>query len=1084
MSLQLITGASGSGKSYRLYEDVIKESIANPNKNYIVIVPEQFTMGTQEKIVKMHPAKGVFNVDIVSFPRLAYKVFEEMGVTWQEILDDTGKSLIVRKVLEDNKDNLTVFKKNIDKPGFVEEVKSAISEMLQYGVSVEELKNVADNMKGNALFSNKLGDMITVFEGFKSCIRDKYIASEEILEILCRVASKSEIIKGSIVTLDGFTGFTPIQYRLIGILMECCEKISITMTLDSREKANVSDGIENLFYLSKNTIQKLKRIADETKCEILPDIVMDDSAPIRLKNSRALTFLEKNIFRYSTETMDEDDGSLVICEGLMPKNEISFVAGEIKRLVAEEHYRYRDFAIVSADIETYGELSVNILAQNKIPSFLDYKRNVMGNMAVNFLRNALRVIEEDFSYESVFSFLKCGFADISRDETDLLENYCLALGVRGFSKYNSLWIRMTDFLQKSEISIEMINSVRERLVEIFAQFRDDIKKSKSVTEYCRALYSFMVSAKLEEKLYKKAKEFEREGNMAAKGEYEQVYGKIIGLLDKFVNLLGEEKISFKEFNDILDAGFGEIKVGLIPQASDAVMIGDIERTRLENVKILFFVGVNDGIIPQKSTGGGIISENDKELLKDNNIELSMTGREKAFIQKFYLYLNITKPGEKLYLSYSKMSSDGNARKMSYLLISIRKLFPKIRILTEEKQQEVLRLVRIPESSYKWEFLEAHLEPETARQLYGEDFLTSISAVERFSSCEFAHFVTYGLRLLEREKYDVNAADIGTLYHNALERFSEKLVKMGKTFTDIEDEERKALITESVMEIATDYGNTVLYSSKRNEYMLSRVVAMADRTVWAVSRQLAKGDFVPEEFEKGFVYNKMVRGRIDRIDTYKDSDSVYVKVVDYKTGESDFDLLDTYYGLKIQLITYMNAALAIEQKKYPDKKIVPAGMFYYNIKNPFIEDGDDLDAAMLEKLRVKGVVNNDSNVIAALDKEVEGGKSLVIPVSFNKDGELKESSNVLTAEKLSQLAKYVDVYTTEAVEKILNGEILVNPYRKDKRTGCDYCDFKAICGFDSKINGCNYRNLGNISDEEVFNRVLTKIEEDGNGTKLD
>ncbi len=1084
MSLQLITGASGSGKSYRLYEDVIKESIANPGKNYIVIVPEQFTMGTQEKIVKMHPAKGVFNVDIVSFPRLAYKVFEEMGVVEREILDDTGKSLIVRKILEDNKDKLSVFKKNIDKPGFVEEVKSAISEMLQYGVSIEELKTVANDVKSNALFSNKLADMITVFEGFKSYISDKFIASEEILEILCRIAAKSEIIRGSVITLDGFTGFTPIQYRLIKILMECCEKISVTMTIDSREKINVLDGIDNLFYLSKNTIQKLKRIADEAECPILPEIVMEDSAPVRLKDSEGLTFLEKNIFRYNTGVMSKDDGSVIICEGLMPKNEIAFVTGEIKRLVAKEGYRYRDFAIVSADIETYGELAVNILAQNMIPSFLDYKRNVMGNGAVNFLRNALRVIEEDFSYESVFSFLKCGFTDISRDEIDLLENYCLALGVRGYAKYNSLWIRMTDFLQKSEISIEMINSVREKLVGVFADFRENVKNSKTVTDYCRALYDFMVSTGLEERLYKKAKAFASDGDLSSKGEYEQVYGKIIGLLDKFVNLLGTEKISFREFNDILDAGFGEIKVGLIPQASDAVMIGDIERTRLENVKILFFVGVNDGIIPQKATGGGIISENDKELLRENNIELSMTGREKAFIQKFYLYLNLTKPSKKLYLSYSKMSSDGNARKMSYLLISIRKMFPNIRILTEETQEAVLKLVRIPESSYKWEFVEENLEPEVAKKLYGENFLTSISAIERFSACEFAHFVTYGLRLLEREKYDVNASDIGTLYHNSLERFSEKLIKQGKTFTDIEDEERKSLITESVMEIATDYGNTVLYSTKRNEYMLSRVISMADRTVWAIGKQLSKGNFVPEEFEKSFVYNKMVHGRIDRIDTFKDSDAVYVKVVDYKTGESDFDLLDTYYGLKVQLITYMNAALAIEQKKYPDKEIVPAGMFYYNIKNPFVDETEEIDDAILEKLRVKGVVNSSPKVLDALDKEVTGSKSLVVPVSFNKDGEAKDSANVLTMEKIAQLSKYVDIYMEESVEKILDGAISVNPYMKDKKTGCDYCDFKAICGFDDKIRGCDYRNLGNISDEEVFNRVLTKIEGDENGTELD
>lgn len=1084
MSLQIITGSSGSGKSHRLYQDVISDSVENHNKNYIVIVPEQFTMGTQEKIVKMHPDGGVFNVDIVSFPRLAYKVFEEMGIKDREILDDTGKSLIVRKILEDCKESLSVFKKNIDKPGFVEEVKSAISEMLQYGVSPEDLKSVVKNMDTNMLFSNKLGDMITIYDGFKNYIGDKYIASEEILETLCKIAADSEIIKGSVITLDGFTGFTPIQYKLIKILMECCEKITITMTIDSREKINVLDGMENLFFLSKNTIQKLYQIADEVGCTVLPEIVMDDKKPVRLAESRGLTFLEKNIFRYGSEIMTDDDGSVLIYEGTMPKNEISFATGEIKRLVASGGYRYRDFAIVSADIETYGELAVNILAQNGIPSFLDYKRNVMSNGAVSFIRHALKVVEEDFSYESVFAFLKTGFTDISREEIDVLENYCLALGIKGYSKYTSLWIRMTDFLQKSNISVDYINSIREKIVSIFEFFRKGIKNAKNVTDYCSVLYDFMVNTGLESKLYHRAKMFSDMGDMSNKGEYEQVYGKIIGLLDKFVNLLGGEEIGFKEFNDILDAGFGEIKVGLIPQASDAVMIGDIERTRLENVKILFFVGVNDGLIPQKSGGGGLISENDKDYLRENNIELSMTAREKAFIQKFYLYLNMTKPGKKLYLSYAKMGSDGNARKMSYLLINIRKLFPNITIMNEDNQKGVLKLVKIPESSYKWKFATENLEPEVAKKLYGEDFLTSISAIERFSACEFAHFITYGLRLSEREKYDVNASDIGTLYHNTLERFASKILKEGKTFSELEDEDRKRLISESVMEIATDYGNTVLYSTKRNEYMLSRVVSMADRTVWAIGKQLSKGRFVPEEFEKSFVLNKMVRGRIDRIDTYKDSDSVYVKVVDYKTGESDFDLLDTYYGLKVQLITYMNAAMAIEQKKYPGKNIVPAGMFYYNIKNPFVDDVEDVDAAILEKLRVKGVTNQSA--IGALDVrgELQSGKSLVIPVSYDKNGDVKASSNILTQEKIEQIADYVNYYIEDSVAKILDGSIAVNPYMKEKKTGCDYCDYRSLCGFDEKISDCHYRNLRNLSDEEVFNRILNRCQEDENGTNMD
>lgn len=1075
MALQLILGASGSGKSFRLYEEVIEESIRNTQNNYIVIVPEQFTMGTQEKIVKMHPAHGVLNVDIVSFPRLAYKVFEELGIEEREILDDTGKSLIVRKILEDKKEEFVTFKKNIDKPGFVEEIKSAVSEMLQYGVTPEELIRVTEEIPENPLLKFKLNDLANVFEGFKSYISGKYIASEEILEVLCRVAAQSEMIRGSIVTLDGFTGFTPIQYRLIRILMECCQKVTITVTIDSGEKMNVLDGMENLFYLSKNTIQKLYRIAEESGIEIKKPVIMEDEVPVRLKESRGLTFLEKNIFRYGNRYFTEADESIKIYEGNMPKNEIAFAAGEIKRLIMEKGYHYRDFAIVSADIETYGELAVNILSQNDIPTFLDYKRNVMGNAAVSFIRGALQVLEEDFSYESVFGFLKTGLTDITKEEVDILENYCLALGIKGCKRYDSLWIRKTAKMEKADISMEYVNSLREKVIGIFRDFRTEIKDAVTVLDYCNVLYSFMVRMGLEERLCKKAQEFAAAGDLALKGEYEQVYGKIIGLLDKFAALLGEEKMGFAEFCDILDAGFCEIKVGLIPQAADAVMIGDIERTRLENIKVLFFAGVNDGIIPKQSGSSGIISETDKEILKEKKVELSMTEREKVFIQKFYLYLNMTKPSNRLYLSYARICSDGTSRKMSYLLISIRKLFPNIRIMNENSEKEVLCLVKIPTTSFRWKFAEEKIAGNLAKTLYGSNYLTSISAIERFSACAFAHFVTYGLRLEEREIYDIKASDIGTLYHNTLERFSEKLVKEEKTFTEINDEDRKRLITESVLEITTDYGNTILYSTKRNEYMIGRVISMADRTVWAVASQLKKGRFEPVDYEKNFVLKDKVRGRIDRIDTYEDQDSVYVKVVDYKTGESDFDLLDTYYGLKIQLVTYMNAAIAMEQKKHPDKEIIPAGMFYYNIKNPFVEDTEDIDAAILEKLRVKGVVNADSKITAALD-DTRSGKSLAIPVSYTKDGEVKSSSNVLATDKINQISQHVEDMIYDSMEEILSGTITVNPFMRNKKTGCDYCTFRSLCGFDEKIPDCKYHGLKNISEEEIFNRLSGKKQE--------
>jgi ATP-dependent helicase/nuclease subunit B len=1082
MSLQLILGSAGSGKSHKLYKDVISESLERQEDNFIVIVPEQFTLGTQKKIVDMHPKNGVLNIDIVSFQRLAYKVFEELGVDEGEVLDDTGKSLIIRKILEDKKDELAVFKKNIDKPGFVEEVKSAVSELLQYGVEPEKIQRVIEDKSDNPLFQAKMQDLLNVYTGFKNYINGRYIANEEILEVLCRVAADSQIIRNSTITLDGFTGFTPIQYRLIGILLEVCRKVSITLTIDSREKINVNDGITNLFYLSKDTASKLMRIADERHVPVERHICMEDAAPYRLKDSESLIFLEKNIFRYHSGTFNRSDESIQIFEASNSKGEAIFAAGEIKRLVMEKGYHYRDFAIVSADIENYGELCANILSHNDIPSFLDYKKNILENAAVLYIRNVLKIIEDNFSYEAVFGYLKTNFSDISIEQADILENYCLAMGIRGIKRYEDRWIRKTRRMEEEELSLEYINSIREKLIGEIKPLYEEMRKCKTVRQYTTALYNFMVSSNLEQKLYEKSVEFAQSYDMARKSEYEQVFGKLIALLDKLVALLGEEDVSLGEFCDILDAGFREIKVGLIPQASDAVMIGDIERTRLENIKILFFVGVNDGIIPKQASSGGIISENDKEILRDSQVELSMTERDKVFIQKFYLYLSMTKPSDRLYLSYARICSDGKARKMSYLLLTIQKLFPDIITRNSENEEYTAGLVKIPKALFRWEFVDEQLDAATSRALYGDDYMTSISAIEKYSACAFAHFVTFGLRLNERETYDVKASDIGTLVHNTLERYAQKLRENNQSFLDVDDEQRSRYIKESVSEITTDYGNTILYSSKRREYLIKRLEIMTDRTVWAINKQLSFGEFVPEEFEKTFYLNNRVRGRIDRIDTCEDDQNVYIKVVDYKTGESDFDLLETYYGLKIQLVTYMNAAAAIEKKKHPDKNIVPAGMFYYNIKNPFAQDvqtESEIDEQILAQLRVKGVVNGDARVIKKLDN-ASSSSSLAIPVSYNKDGSVRSSGNVLSREQLEIVSEYVDKLIDTSVQEVLDGKMDAQPVLNNGRTACEYCSFKAVCGFDEKLPDCKYRNLKKLSDEQIFEELRRNVD----GTKVD
>ena len=656
MSLQIVAGGSGAGKSTYIYSDVIEKSMKYPEKNYIVVVPEQYTMATQKKLVDSHPRKGILNIDVVSFERLSYKVFEEIGGQNHPVLDDTGKNLIVRKVLGDNRDKLRYFGSNINKTGFVSELKSVISEFLQYDIDVKRLGEIRERVEDSRQLSAKLDDISVVYSAFKEYLADNYITSEEILSVLCSVIDRSENIKRSEIILDGFTGFTPIQYRLIELLLIYSGK----------------EGVQQLFFMSKEMVSKLYRICDVIHVDVLNPIILDNEKNPRFVSDE-IAFLEKNIFRNNNQSYNKKCEDIKIITAQTPKEELNYCISEILRLTRYEGYRYRDIAIVSADMASYGILAGNICRQNRIPCFVDNKKPVTDNPFVEYIRSALEIIEKSFTYDSIFRYLRSGMSGISREDVDLLDNYCLAVGIRGSKQWHGTWVKKGR--GRSAYPLDYLNELREKIMKPLEILEKALKdKDSLVKDYARGLYEFIKASDC----YKKINEYADMEDTGA--EYEQLYKKVIDFLDKIVELLGTEKIAIAEFNRIVDSGFAEIKVGLIPPSSDCVLIGDIERTRLDDVKVMFFVGVNDGLIPKSNDKAGILSETDRDVLENADVTLSPGARQKAFVQRFYLYMILTKASDRLYITYSSKGDDGKGRLPSYLIRNIRKLYPSIGII--------------------------------------------------------------------------------------------------------------------------------------------------------------------------------------------------------------------------------------------------------------------------------------------------------------------------------------------------------------------------------------------------------------------
>lgn len=1102
MPLKFVFGPSGSGKSSYLYQHVIQESMKYPERNYIVLVPEQFTMQTQKDLVMMHERKGIMNIDVLSFARLAYRVFEETGGGGLPVLDDEGKNLILRKIAGDYESELKMLGGHMKKQGYISEVKSVISEFTQYDIGENEIERVMESAGESSRLYYKLADIRLLYRGFTDYLREKYITKEELLDVLSCEVEKSERLKNSTVVLDGFTGFTPVQDRLLGELMRHCREVIVTVTMDRRGNPYVYEHPYQLFALSKQMVTSLLQIAKQNKIPVEEPVELYDHVPWRFKEQEALAFLEKHLFRYGAGAYEKEQEQVKLHLAKNPKEEAYAVAEQVRRMMREDRYRLRDIGVIVSDMDVYADHLKQAFIKYDIPFFMDHKRSILLNSFVEYIRSVLHMAEQSFSYESVFRFLRTNLAGFTYEEIDELENYVIGLGIKGYKHWQEKWTRKLRGMAQEDL--DKMNHYRRQLVEKVDGLIYVLRqRRKTVADITRAIYEFMVQENLQVRLAEQEELFKAKGELALAREYAQIYRIVIELFDKFVELLGDEQVSLSEYCKLLDAGLEEARVGVIPPEVDQVVIGDMQRTRLKDIKALLFAGANDVYLPGALLRTGLLSELDREKFAREKLTLSAGGKEKAYVQKFYLYLNLTKPSEKLDIYYSKVSADGKSVRPSYLIQELQKLFPKLKVRDEErylKEQELTenigfdRMIREfvqkrhetdgawcelynwYKKNPKWQekverFLEAGyyrkpldaLTEEAAKRLYGEEFEASITRMERFAVCAFSHFLTYGLGLREREEYDFQAADLGNVCHRALERFSYKVEREAGDWLKLTEEKRKQYVEESVEEAIADYGNSILYSSSRNAYLIVRMKRMLEKTVWALTKQLAAGDFKPSAYELRFA-----NGKIDRVDTCEDGDCVYVKVIDYKTGSKSFDVTALYHGLQLQLMVYMDAALQLEQKKHPEKEILPAGVFYYRIQDPLIDrpkEGEEQES-ILKELKPDGMISLEKEVLEHLDHCMVG-ESSVIPVKYNKNGSLSKSSKAASAQDFYLMMKYAVNKVEEIRQKILSGDVKVNPYRRGTETSCDYCSYRQICGFDTKMEGYRYREIEAMSVDKVI-----------------
>lgn len=1118
MSLKFYIGASGAGKSRTVYRDILKRAEAEPGTRFFIVVPDQFTMETQRVLCRLSPTGGIMNIEVQSFGRLAHRIFEELGFENLPGLDDTGKNLILRRVATEHEKELTVIGANLKRTGYIAKVKSMISEFAQYGIAPEDLDGLLQLAEGKGNLKAKLKDLQVLYRGYRAYINGHFITTEETIDILVKNVGKSELLRDSVVVFDGFTGFTPIQDLLLKELMLCTRQVIVTLLGDQKEDLSKDVEEQNLFYLTARAYHKLERLAKENGIVRDEDVILSGKPVYRYENQKVLAHLEANLFRSRRnapvsvrgDKPGEEAVSVVRCKD--PKAETEWVCLMIRRMIREQEFCYRDFAVITGDLDSYGYLLRESFAAHGIPLFLDQKVSLLFHPFMVFLNGLIRIVVTDFSYDSVMTLLRIGYLDIREEEIDCFDRYLLKYGIRGKRKYDRAFVRNDD-------KLEQINGVRERLMKALRPILDSAHTAR---EYTKAIYDICVMNNLEEKLRQQAKEFEAQGKAAKAREYEQVYRAVMGLLDQIFALL-DEPMDPEAYGDILKAGFAELKVGSLPQSVDQVVAGDMERTRLKPVKVLFIIGVNDGIIPGGGSSGGLLSDMERNFLLEAGVELAPTPRQKGFEERLYLYMNMTQPSEKLLLSFSEVNGKGETLRPSYLIHTVEQLFTDLATVSVRGQEQMIesresglkllsRLLReyaagllshdeersrlfldLAAAFYKepefadllaaafYEYEPVPLSREAAKKLFGDILHTSVSRLEQFAACAYAHFLKYGLKLEDEKEYTFEAVDLGNLFHETLYRFGRHMEEGTYNWFNCPKEEADAFIEKSVDEFAAEYGNTVLYDTARNEALKERAKEILKTTVENLSFQLRRGLFEPVCCEMPFYTKGEVElfGKVDRLDVAQKDGTVYVKVLDYKSGRHQFDPARLFYGLDLQLAVYMNAAVEREEKLHPEKEVVPAAIFYYQIENPMVEgtvgEGEEERMEKIrEKLKVQGLIREEDTVLELLDNSLTEVSS-VIPVKRKKNGELSASSQTGTAGQFDLIGRFATHKIRQIAEEIKKGDISVTPCTDGAQSACDYCSYRNVCGFEKRLPGFRDREI-HLGEDEAYEAMEKELKD--------
>lgn len=1195
LSIQFILGRAGTGKSTYCLTQIIEENIKDPlGPPLILLVPEQSTHQIEMNLAQASGLGGIMRSQVLSFRRLGWRVFSETGGGNKTILGDLGKRMLLRRLLLKYRPQLQIFARSATRPGMADILTQLISEFKTYRISPQDLLKIEDS---NFVLTQKLQELALLYNAFNQALGHDVLDPDDELGIVAKKIPLSPSLQKATIWIDGFKDFTPVELHVIEYLIKTVQKTYITLPLDpncicrfdsfsSTRKGHDEQRIfqpgEEVFTVPWKTYQKLIQLARSSSIQILSSIILEK--PLRFKNPQ-LNFLEKNYFSYPTKSFNA--GSSVEKEGLQiisavnRRAEVEAVAQELRQLARKEGLRWSNMAVITRDLSAYQEIVKHVFNAFDLPFFLDSKRPILHHPLLELLQSFIEIVKSNWAYEPLFRALKTGFFPLSQDSLDRLENYCLANGIHGkawtsgkewnFPLHWNLDHQKSSSQSENEI-LTLLNQSRQTVLTalqpfiknitliqaqnpIESQLTDDQNSNDqdqenliNVRNLTEVLYNFLLELHVPDTLEHWAVEARETGNLAEARLQEQIWEAVINVFDEMITGLGEENLELQDYALILASGLENLKLGLIPPGLDQIMVGSLDRSRNPEVKVLFLIGANEGILPARPEPDGVLDSEEREHLEQLGLSLAPKGKAQLFEEHFYIYTALTLATNRLYVTYSLTDEEGKALSVSPVITRLRVLFPNInekyvnnvdddidkishpRPLLPSYASHLMQIRQGKALSPLWQAVqtwyqnnrEYHQEAmllekgiyaenreekipvRLARRLYGKRLLTSVSRLEQFSRCPFAHYSKYGLKLQERSIYQLASLDMGQFFHAVLHEFAQKIREENLDWGNLSKQESWEIVNYLAEKIAPQLQNQILLSSARYRYLKHKLKRTVHHAIRVLGEHARSGKFIPIQMEVPFGPGKLLpgieiplregnslllRGQIDRIDAAALDGQVYLRILDYKSRQSHVSLNHIFYGLDLQLLAYLDAALQGAEvlltglKDIVDDKsliastvtVNPAGFLYFPVVEPLIDSKtllteDELDAQKLKGVKVKGFLLADRQVLEAMDQSLTSGQSDLLGLKLTKDMEFRKNSNVLTDEQFEQLREHLHAYLQRSGEEIMSGNIAISPYRQGQENACQYCKFKPLCHFDVLLTENRYRDLPVLKEPEVWNLI--------------